>query len=96
MDLAAFLFGNRIPQLIAFDLFQECCDPSPDLVDLFRRQYEAWGRRHDWRNMFDYYDMRHCQLVELSGSDYADQPVVVETQNTITTGFCDDLFTPVS
>jgi hypothetical protein len=48
MKLAAFFFGNRILLLIAFDLFQECCDPSPDLVGQFRRHYDTWGRRHDW------------------------------------------------
>jgi hypothetical protein len=44
--------------------------------------------------MYDYYDMRLGQLVELSGSDYAEERMVVETQNPITTGFCDDLFPP--
>jgi hypothetical protein len=71
MELAAFFFGNRIPLLIAFDLFQEFCNPSPALVGQFRLHYETWGRRHDWRNMYDYYVMRLGQLVDLSVSNYA-------------------------
>jgi hypothetical protein len=94
LQLAAFFFGNRIPLIIAFDLFHEYCDPSPDLIDLFHNKYKTWGRRHDWRNMYDYYDMRLGQLVELNGSDYADRRVDVETQFPITTGFCDDVFPP--
>jgi hypothetical protein len=46
--------------------------------------------------MYDYYEMRLGQLVGLSGSDYNDQCVVVETEFPVITGFCDDLFPPVS
>jgi hypothetical protein len=93
LQLAAFFFGNCIPLLIDIDPFHECCDPSPDLIDLFHRQYKTWGQRHDLRNMYNYCDTRLGQLAALSGSDY-DQRVVVETQFPITTGSCDAPFSP--
>ena len=47
LRLAAFFFGNGIKQISALDLFRECWDPTPDLIDYFSSHYEEWNRRSD-------------------------------------------------
>jgi len=87
LELAAFFFGNRIPLITALDFFHECCDPPPQILDLFRSKYDIWERCSGQIHMYEYYDMRIGQVVELSGSDYHDQCVVIEGDIPISIGF---------
>ena len=87
LQLAAFFFGNRISLITALDFFHECCNPPPQILDFFRSNYDTWERRSDQIHMYEYYDMRIGQVVELSGSDYHDRCVVIERDIPIPIGF---------
>ena len=77
LELATFFFGNRIPLITALAFFHECCNPSSEILHFFRSEYDSWERRYDVKHMYEYYDMLIGQVVELSGSDYHNQCVVV-------------------
>ena len=77
LELAAF-FGNRIPLITALDFFHDCCNPPTEILHFFRSKYDCWERRSDQKHMYEYYDMRIGQVVELSGSAYQDRFVVIE------------------
>ena len=87
LDLAAFFFGNRIPLITALVFFHECCNPPPEILDLFLSKFDSWERRPDQIHMYEYYDMCVGQVVELSGSDYHDRCVVIERDIPISIGF---------
>ena len=72
LELAAFFFGNRIPLITALDFFHECCNPPSEILDFFHSIYDSWERRSDQEHVYEYYDMRIGEVVELSGFDYHD------------------------
>ena len=87
LELAAFFFENRIRLITALDFFRECCNPPPKALDFFRSKYDTWERSSNQKHMYEYYDMRIGQVVELSGSDYHDRCVVIERDIPISIGF---------
>jgi len=87
LELAAFFFGNRIPLITALDFLHECCDLPPEIPDLFRSKYDSWERRPGQIHMYEYYDIRIGPVVELSGSDYHEQYVVIERVVPLSIGF---------
>jgi len=42
LQLAAFFYGNKIPLDTAFELYQECNNPTTKDIELFRKKYEIW------------------------------------------------------
>ena len=92
LELAAFFFGNNIPRITALDFFHECRNPTPKIVDIFCSKYDTWERRPDCDYMYEYYDMRIGQIVELSGSAWHGHYVVIERERPLKLGFDHDLF----
>ena len=89
-DLAAFLCGNDIPLHLALDHFQECFSPTPDHIDSFRSEYDAWDLDITWPYIFEYYDMTFGCVIQLR-----DDGVIVERNDPIQIGFGDDIFPPL-
>jgi len=85
--IGRILLWNPHPSYHRTRLFPRVLQSSVRNPRFLRSKYDCWGRRSDLKNMYEYYDMRIGQVVELSGSDYHDQCVVIERDMPISIGF---------
>ena len=72
-ELTAFLFGNGVPESLAYRLYS-ACNPTTSTVasvrDLFYMRYFLWQKGKYLHRMAKYFDMTLKKFVYLSGSYY--------------------------